>query len=111
MSLEPNLDEQELLEETLRRRMSRMTAREWTWGALSAVGLIGIVAVLWSGDPPGAFAIAPAAACLLVLALSMSVQFETPLGYTVPTQLAFIPLLFALPLALVPIAVMAACAL
>ena len=43
--------------------------------------------------------------CLLVLTLSIKVQFETPLGFTVPTQLAFIPLLFAVSPAVVPIAV------
>ena len=33
------------------------------------------------------------------------VRFDTPLGFTVPTQLAFVPLVFAVPPAIVPIAV------
>jgi putative nucleotidyltransferase with HDIG domain len=36
------------------------------------------------------------------------VRFDTPFGFTVATQLAFVPLLFAMPVALVPIAVAAA---
>jgi putative nucleotidyltransferase with HDIG domain len=108
MSIEPNLDEQELLEDTLRRSGSQMTNRERVWGVLAAGGLGAAIAALWAANPPGAFAVAPALACLLVLALAINVRFETPLGFTVPTQVAFIPLVFALPLALVPIAVSAA---
>ena len=44
----------------------------------------------------------------VVLALSMRVRFDTPLGYSVPTQLAFVPLVFAVPGALVPLVVMLA---
>jgi HD-GYP domain-containing protein (c-di-GMP phosphodiesterase class II) len=36
------------------------------------------------------------------------VRFETPFGFTVPTQLGFVPLLFAMPVAIVPIAVVMA---
>jgi hypothetical protein len=39
-----------------------------------------------------------------VLALPTLVRFETPFGFTVPTQLAFVPLLFSMPVALVPVA-------
>jgi putative nucleotidyltransferase with HDIG domain len=40
-----------------------------------------------------------------VLVLAMFVRIDTPFGFTPPTQLAFVPLVFAMPLALVPIAV------
>ena len=46
--------------------------------------------------------------CIVVLALASRVSFDTPFGFTVATQLAFVPLLFALPPALVPPAVMLA---
>ncbi len=46
--------------------------------------------------------------CLAVLVLATRVRFDTPFGFTVATQLAFVPLLFAMPVAIVPIAVVAA---
>jgi putative nucleotidyltransferase with HDIG domain len=42
-----------------------------------------------------------------VLGLATTVRFDTPFGFTVATQLAFVPLLFAIPVATVPIGVMA----
>ena len=49
--------------------------------------------------------------CVLVLALATRVEFRTPIGYTVPSQMAFVPLLFVIPLALVPPAVVVAYAI
>ena len=108
MSIEPSLEEQELLEETLRRPGSGMTRREILAGVLSATGFLAAVAGVWAIQDPDSFSIVPGIVCLLVLALSMRVHFDTPLGYTVPTQLAFVPLVFAAPLAIVPIAVVVA---
>ncbi len=105
MSIEPSLEEQELLEETLRRPGSGMSRREILAVVLSAAGFLAAVAGVWAIQDPDSFSIAPAVVCLLVLALSMRVRFDTPLGFTVPTQLAFVPLVFAAPLAIVPIAV------
>jgi hypothetical protein len=56
-----------------------------------------VVACLWVLDPPRSFAVWPAAVCLGVLALATRVRFDIPLGFTVPTQVAFVPLLFAMP--------------
>jgi putative nucleotidyltransferase with HDIG domain len=39
---------------------------------------------------------------VLVLVAAMRVHIDTPLGYTVPTQLAYVPLLFAVPPLLAP---------
>jgi putative nucleotidyltransferase with HDIG domain len=72
---------------------------------------VAAVAGLWAIQDPDSFPIVPAVISLLVLALSTRVQFDTPLGFTVPTQLAFVPLLFAAPPALVPIAVAVAFAI
>jgi putative nucleotidyltransferase with HDIG domain len=105
MLTEPSLEQQALLEDTLTRPRARATRRELLWGALSTAGFIAVVAVLWSIDPPGSFAIAPAVVCLLVMALSVRVRFDTPLGFAGPIQLAFVPLLFALPPAVAPLAV------
>jgi putative nucleotidyltransferase with HDIG domain len=43
-----------------------------------------------------------------VLVLSMLVRIDTPFGFTVPTQLAYVPLVFVVPPALVPLVVAAA---
>jgi putative nucleotidyltransferase with HDIG domain len=108
MSIETNLEEQQLFEDTLRRRGERPSHREVLGEFGAAALLIAAIAALWAIEPPGAVALGPAIVCLVVLAVSMKVRFETPLGFTVATQLAFVPLLFALPPAVVPIAVAAA---
>ncbi len=58
-------------------------------------------ALVWI-HPPSDFSMLPALACMVVLALAARISFETPLGFTVPTQLAFVPLLFTMPVTLVP---------
>jgi putative nucleotidyltransferase with HDIG domain len=108
MSLEPSFEEQELLADTLERGTSAMSGPEFAVGLLVAAAFLAAVAGLWLISPPQAFQVAPALACLLVLVLAMGVTFDTPLGFTDATQLGFVPLLFAMPVALVPIAVVVA---
>ena len=48
---------------------------------------------------------------MAVLAVAAMVRFDTPFGFTVPTQVAFVPLVFAVRAAIVPLAVVAALAL
>ena len=105
MSIEPSQEEQLLEDTLLRRESARLSARERLWGLVSLTAFAAVTAALWRISPPGAFAVFPAVVCVLVLALSFRVRFFTPLGFTVPSQLAFVPLVFALPPALVPIAV------
>jgi putative nucleotidyltransferase with HDIG domain len=111
MSFEPSFEDQELLAETVVRGGARMTARELLAGGLLAVAFTAAAAGVWLLHPPGSFAIAPALVCPLVLVMAMLVRFDTPFGEAAATQLAFVPLLFALPLALVPIAVVLAMAI
>jgi putative nucleotidyltransferase with HDIG domain len=108
MSLKLSLEEQELLADTFCQADSRMPPRERLTEMLVGVGFAAAVAALWFIDPPHAFALAPAVLCLAVLVLATRVRFDTPFGFTVATQLAFVPLLFAMPVAIVPIAVVAA---
>ncbi|HKO28304.1 MAG TPA: HD-GYP domain-containing protein [Solirubrobacteraceae bacterium] len=108
MSIEPRLEEQPLLEETLRRARLALTTRESLAIAASLAVLFAALAGLWWIQPPRGFAVGPAVVCLLVLALSMRVKFDTPLGFTGALQLAFVPLVFVVPAALVPVAVMLA---
>jgi putative nucleotidyltransferase with HDIG domain len=108
MSLKPSLEEQELLADTVRRAESSMPPRELLAETVLGVGFLTVGAVLWRIDPPHAFALLPAALCLVVMVAATRVRFNTPFGFTVATQLAFVPLLFAIPVAIVPIAVVAA---
>ena len=105
MSFDPSLTEQELLEDTLRRSAQPMRRREVIAAVMSVIALASSTAAVWSIAPPHPFPLVPALICLLVLAVASTIPFDTPLGFTVPTQLAFVPLLFAMPVALVPIAV------
>ena len=103
-----SLEVQEVIADTMRRQRSSMSARERFAEIVTSVGFIAAVAALWRIDPPGSFAIAPALVCFLVLVLATRIRIDTPFGVTVPTQLAFVPLLFAMPVAIVPLAVAAA---
>ena len=108
MSLDPNLEEQQLLAVTLQLDKTSVRALERITEGFVAVVFGLVVAGLWILDPPHSFAVWPAAVCVVVLALATRVRFDMPLGFTVPTQLAFVPLLFAMPVVLVPMAVVLA---
>ena len=88
-----------------------MTRRELVTGLVAGVSFCGVIALLWAIYPPEPFAVGPALLCGLVLIAASRVTFDTPYGFTVLTQLAFVPLLFVMPPVLVPIAVALALAL
>jgi putative nucleotidyltransferase with HDIG domain len=108
MALDPTIEEQELLADTLSREHSAMTRRELLAGALAGSALAAAVAALWIARPVHHVAPWPVGLCVVVLVLASRVSFDTPFGFTVMTQLAFVPLLFAAPLPLVPVAVVIA---
>ncbi len=108
MSLELTLRDQQALADTFQRTRSEMNERELLAAVLADLGFAIGVAGLWVLHPPHAFALLPALICVLVLALATRVRFDTALGFAVPTQVAFVPLLFATPLAFVPLAVVLA---
>jgi len=105
MSFEPSFEEQELLAETVERESARMSTQELVTGGAVAAAFVASVAGLWLLAPPRPFELVPALVCLAVLVLAMLVRFDTPFGFTDATQLGFVPLLFAMPLPLVPILV------
>jgi putative nucleotidyltransferase with HDIG domain len=107
MFRKPSLDDQEQLADTFRRASLGMTMRERVAEILVGCGFAAVTALLWWMRPPHAFALIPVALCVVVLVVAARVRFDMPFGFTVPTQLAFVPLLFATPLAIVPIAVVA----
>jgi HD-GYP domain-containing protein (c-di-GMP phosphodiesterase class II) len=108
MPLEPSLEEQELLADTRRRVAARKTRTELAAELLVGPGFLAAVAGLWLIQPPHGFNPLGTILAIGVMVLATRVSFETPFGYTVATQLAFVPLLFSMPTALVPIAVVVA---
>ncbi len=105
MALMPSVAEQEVLADTFRRADERMSPQERRGEILIGAGFLVAVGVLCFVSPPSSFEALPAALCLVVLILATRVRFDTPFGFTVATQLGFVPLLFAMPVALVPLAV------
>jgi putative nucleotidyltransferase with HDIG domain len=110
MALNPNVQEQAMVADMLHRESTRMRLREGLVESAVGLGFVVACAAIWVLDPPGSFAVAPALLCLAVLVVASNVRFDTPFGYTVATQLAFVPMLFAVPVAVGPIAAFAAVA-
>ncbi|MGH2859532.1 MAG: HD-GYP domain-containing protein [Solirubrobacteraceae bacterium] len=102
--MELTLEDQALLAANRRGGRRRMARRELLGEALCLLGLAAATGGLCLLAPPHAPGPAAALLCVLVAVLATRVVFETPLGFTVATQLAFVPLLFALPVALAPAA-------
>jgi HD-GYP domain-containing protein (c-di-GMP phosphodiesterase class II) len=105
MSFTPDLEQQGPLSETMHRSTAAMTPRERRSEALVGGGFIAAVIAVWAIQPPIGFRVWPALLCVALFAIATRVEFDTPFGFTVATQLAFVPLVFALPVCLVPIAV------
>lgn len=105
MSFNPDFAQQEQIAAAMHSRGLAMTRRELLAELLVDGGFVLAVAGLIVLRPPHGFNLLPALLCTVLLALATGVEFATPFGFTVATQLAFVPLLFALPVSLVPVAV------
>jgi putative nucleotidyltransferase with HDIG domain len=66
---------------------------------------VACAAALLIVDPPHGHSWLLGLAAAGVLCIASRVQFDTPFGFTAATQLAFVPLLFAVPVTLVPVLV------
>jgi HD-GYP domain-containing protein (c-di-GMP phosphodiesterase class II) len=101
-------DERHIEEERERRRRRLGTPERWV-SLILAVGFLaaasGAPLVLHSPRSPGVLLIA---ALVAAYALASLVEFEVGTGQAAPTQLVLVPMLFLLPLGLVPICVAAA---
>jgi putative nucleotidyltransferase with HDIG domain len=111
VSVEISFEEQEVLAETFVRTTSRMSSRERLGNAVVSGAFVVAAFGLWRTHPVHAFALPIAVLFVLALAVTSAVRIDTPLGYTVPTQLVFVPMLFAVPAPLIPLAVVLALAL
>jgi putative nucleotidyltransferase with HDIG domain len=102
MAFDPTVEEQLHLAATFEQGGTKMAARErLTESVVGAAFLVTMAVLIWR-LPPHALSVPLALACLVVLALAAMVRFDTPFGFTVATQVAFVPALFALPLSVVP---------
>jgi HD-GYP domain-containing protein (c-di-GMP phosphodiesterase class II) len=108
MGAQPSFEEQEVLADTRRRAVAAMTGRELLAELLVGIGFLAVVVALWLISPPHGLNPIAAILSVAVMALATRVSFDTPFGFTPATQLAFVPLLFAVPRAAVPIAVVVA---
>jgi putative nucleotidyltransferase with HDIG domain len=111
MSSALTLREQDMLADTLQRERTPFRGRDRVAEGIVTGAFLAAAIALLIAAPPGTHDLWPAVACIAVLALATRVPFHVASGFTVPTQLAFVPLLFAVPPALVPPAVVAALAL
>jgi putative nucleotidyltransferase with HDIG domain len=111
VAFDPTVEEQLLLASTLEQSGWQMAARERFAEASVAAAFIGIAAGLLWRLPPHGGSIGLWVACVLLMAVASAVRFDTPFGFTVATQVAFVPALFVLPLSLVPVAVVVALAI
>ncbi|RKQ93190.1 putative nucleotidyltransferase with HDIG domain [Solirubrobacter pauli] len=105
MGLDPNLAEQERILDELRLREGGLARREARvervfGGAFAALAL----ALAASGDLTGVSVLAVAGA-VLAFVVAARVEFDISGGFAVPTQLAFVPLLFVAPATHVPLLV------
>lgn len=103
MTKQPTFAEQEVLADSRRRARSRTTARELIGDLLLSPGFFAAAGAVWLIAPPHHVDVLTAGLCAAVLLLASQVLFETQFGFTVATQLSFVPMLFALPLAVVPL--------
>jgi putative nucleotidyltransferase with HDIG domain len=108
MAIELTLEDQQTLADTFARARRGMQTRERLAEFIGTATFVAAVVALWIIQPPHGFDLVPALVCTVVLALAALVRFETPLGFTVPTQLAFVPLVFSMPMATVPLATLVA---
>jgi HD-GYP domain-containing protein (c-di-GMP phosphodiesterase class II) len=97
-----------LMEDCRARRGSRLARREFWANVFPGIGFI-VAAVLFVGvaesvREPSPFIVL---AFVGVYALAYRIEFEIGSGLAVPTQIVFVPMLFVLPLGLIPFAVAA----
>jgi HD-GYP domain-containing protein (c-di-GMP phosphodiesterase class II) len=102
-------DGQQRIEEATVRRSLRLARREIVAESIVGGGFV-IAAAGLAATGPALSAVPWAAVALLVtcFAVLARVRFDVGAGFTVPTQLLFVPMLFLLPAQIVPVAVASA---
>jgi HD-GYP domain-containing protein (c-di-GMP phosphodiesterase class II) len=107
MTNEPTVEEQQLLADTRRRRGARKALRELRIERCVNLAYVAAVVALFLLPAPQPWNPVAAVLSLAVMSVAVRVKFETPFGFTVASQLAFVPMLFSMPLSFVPLGVSA----
>ena len=109
MALTPSIHEQCQITAASERRDSSLSVREIGAEAVTGGAFVLACLALLRAAPPtlDQTHIAAGLACAVTLVVAVRARFAVGAGYTVPTQLAFIPLAFAVPPALLAPAVAA----
>jgi HD-GYP domain-containing protein (c-di-GMP phosphodiesterase class II) len=95
---------QELLEERAFAASEPLPRRDRVSELLFGVALVAVCAVMAVLDGTGGFHLGPAIVLVSMYAIATRVRFHVGGGYTVPTQLVLVPVLFELPPAITPLA-------
>jgi HD-GYP domain-containing protein (c-di-GMP phosphodiesterase class II) len=107
MTKEPTLEEQQMLAETRRRADVKKAGGDLRVELAVNLVFIAAVAALFVLPSPQRWSPVGAVLSVIVMSLAVRVRFDTPFGFTVASQLAFVPMLFAIPMSFVPLAVAA----
>jgi HD-GYP domain-containing protein (c-di-GMP phosphodiesterase class II) len=107
MTKDPTLEQQQMLAETRRRAAAKKARRDLSVELVVNLGFVVAVAALFVLPSPQGWNPVGAVLSMIVMSLAIRVRFETPFGFTVASQLAFVPMLFVIPMAFVPLAVSA----
>ena len=94
----------ELVEQARSRQVRSLTPRERITGTATAVAFLAAALPLAITSGAGLSDLPALALCIAVYAAASVVEFEVGTGSAVPTQLVLVPMLFALPLGIVPLA-------
>ena len=107
-SQEESPETQELLAGSRQRQVAPLSPRERVVEGLVGGAFAAAAAALLAAYPPAHLDWAAMAIAVTALMVTSLVHFEVGSTYTVPLQLAFVPTLFFLPPALVPLCVVTA---
>jgi HD-GYP domain-containing protein (c-di-GMP phosphodiesterase class II) len=94
----------ELVEQARSRQVRPLTPRERITGTAMAVAFLAVAVPLGVTSGAGLSDLPALALCIAIYAAASVVEFEVGTGSAVPTQLVLVPMLFALPLGIVPLA-------
>jgi putative nucleotidyltransferase with HDIG domain len=110
MASELSLREQEQITEAIKRHGDALTRAERRAEFVVSGGFVAAAAALVLLFTPVAHAWHPPAAicCFVALVVALRAEFDIGSGFTVPSQLAFVPLLFTVPPSVAPIVVVLA---
>jgi HD-GYP domain-containing protein (c-di-GMP phosphodiesterase class II) len=88
------------------RALSRAEGRERTVGQVAGIGfLLAASAMAVFMDSPRALEVAPMVVLVVAYVIACQAKFDIADGYTVPTELVLVPMLFLLPTPVVPLVV------